>query len=71
MRERMPHIKIGDMEFNSEDLSDLGKAHLANFDFVEKQLRRMQSEILAFQTARQTYLVALKIEMDKATGVRK
>lgn len=64
----MPRIKIEDLDFNSEDLSDLGKAHLANLDFVEKQLRRIQGEVLAFQTARQTYLAALRAEVAKTTA---
>ncbi|PTV97439.1 hypothetical protein C8J27_101554 [Rhodobacter aestuarii] len=66
----MPRIKIEDLDFNSEDLSDLGKAHLANLDFVEKQLRRLQGEVLAFQTARQTYLAALKAEVAKTAAVK-
>ncbi len=64
----MPRIKIADLEVNSEDLSPLGQAHLANLDFVEKHLQRLQGEILAFQTARQTYLAALRAEMTKTAA---
>ena len=56
----MPKITIDDIEYNTEDLTDNGKAQLASLQFLEVQMSRLNSEIAVYQTARNTYLAALR-----------
>jgi hypothetical protein len=60
----MPKITIDDIEYNSEDLSENGKAQLASLQFLEVQMTKLQSEIAVYQTARNSYVAALKSELD-------
>ena len=61
----MPKITIDDVEYNTEDLSDNGKAQLASLQFLEAQMRKLNSEIVVYQTARLAYVAALKAELEK------
>ena len=61
----MPKITVDDVEYNSEDLSDNGKAQLASLQFLETQLAKLQGEIAVYQTAKSAYVSALKVELDK------
>ena len=60
----MPKITIDDVEFNSEDLSDNGKAQLASLQFVDAQMKKLQAEIAVYQTARHSYVSLLKNELE-------
>ena len=60
----MPKINVEGIEYNSEDLSDNGKAQLASLQFVESQMRKIESEISVYKTARSAYVAALKSELD-------
>ena len=60
----MPKITVDDIEYNSEDLSDNGKAQLASLQFLEVQMNQLKSEIAVYQTARQAYVAALKAELE-------
>ncbi len=60
----MPKIKIDDIEYNTEDLSENGKAQLASLQFLEVQMNKLKSEIAVYQTARNTYMTVLKAELD-------
>ena len=51
----MPKITVDDIEYNTEDLSDNGKAQLASLQFLEVQMNKIKSEIAVYQTARNTY----------------
>lgn len=62
----MPKIKIGDLDFNTEDLTDNGKAQVASLQFLEVQMQKLRNEIAVYQTARAGYVAALKAELDKA-----
>lgn len=59
----MPKITIDDIEYNTEDLSDNSKAQLASLQFLEVQMSKLNSEIAVYQTARNTYIAALKAEL--------
>jgi len=59
----MPIIKIDDIEYNTEDLSDNGKAQVASLQFLDAQMTKLQSEIAVYQTARNSYIAALKAEI--------
>jgi len=62
----MPKITVDGVEYNTEDLSDNGKAQLASLQFLEVQMKKLQSEIAVYQTARNSYIAALKAELEKA-----
>ena len=61
----MPKITVDDIEYNTEDLSDNGKAQLASLQFLETQLAKLQGEIAVYQTAKSAYIKALKVELEK------
>ena len=61
----MPKITVDDIEYNTEDLTENGKAQLASLQFLEAQMNKLQSEIAVYQTARNTYIAALKAEIEK------
>ena len=61
----MPKITVDNIEYNSEDLSDNGKAQLASLQFLETQLVKLQGEIAVYQTAKNAYVSALKVELEK------
>jgi hypothetical protein len=61
----MPKITVDGIEYNTEDLSDNGKAQLASLQFLEVQMSRLQNEIAVFQTAKNAYISALKAELQK------
>ena len=62
----MPKITVGGIEYNTEDLSDNGKAQLASLQFLEVQMAKLNNEIAVYQTARNAYVAALKAELAKA-----
>ena len=64
----MPKIKIDDLEYNTEDLSEDGLAQLKSLQYLETQLQRLRSDIAVYQTAQRTYAAALKAEIDR-TGI--
>ena len=61
----MPKITIDNIEYNSEDLSDNGKAQVASLQFLEAQMNKIKAEIAVYQTARHTYVATLKDELEK------
>ena len=61
----MPKITVDGVEYNSEDLSDNGKAQLASLQFLDVQLAKLKNEISVYQTAKSAYLSALKAELEK------
>ena len=62
----MPKITVDGVEYNTEDLSDNGKAQLASLQFLEVKMNKLQNEISVFQTAKGAYVAALKVELEKA-----
>lgn len=62
----MPKITVDGIEYNTEDLSDNGKAQLASLQFLEVQMKKLQSEIAVYQTARNSYVIALKNEVERS-----
>jgi len=61
----MPKITVDGTEYDTEGLSDNGKAQLASLQFLEVQMQKLKNEIAVYQTARKAYGTALKAEMDK------
>jgi hypothetical protein len=64
----MPKITVDGIDYNTEDLSDNGKAQLASLQFLEVQMNKLQNEIAVFQTAKAAYIAALKAELEKTAG---
>lgn len=60
----MPKITVDGIDYNTEDLSDNGKAQLASLQFLEVQMAKLNNEIAVYQTARNAYVVALKAELE-------
>ena len=63
----MPKINVDGIDYNTEDLSDNGKAQLASLQFLEAQMNKLKSEMAVYQTARNSYVVALKEALEKDT----
>ena len=61
----MPKITVDNIEYNTEDLSDNGKAQLASLQFLEAQMGKLNNEIAVYQTARNAYVKVLKEELEK------
>jgi len=59
----LPKIKLDEIEYNTEDLSERGQANLKSLQFLEVQMQKLRSEIAVYQTAQQTYVAALKAEI--------
>jgi hypothetical protein len=57
---QMPKFTVDNVEYNSEDLSENGKAQLASLQFLEMQMKKIKSEIAVYETARISYLAAFK-----------
>lgn len=60
----MPKITVEDIEYNTEDLTENGKAQLASLQFLEAQMNKLRSEIAVYQTARNSYINVLKTELE-------
>ena len=60
----MPKITVDGIDYNTEDLSDNGKAQLASLQFLEAQMNKLNAEISVYETARSAYVNALKSELD-------
>ena len=65
----MNTIKIDNVEYDIEKLSDDAKAQLVSLQFCEQELQRLQAQAAAYQTARQAYANALKISLDPTAGL--
>ena len=61
----MPNITVDGVEYNTEDLSENGKAQLASLQFLEVQMNKIQSELAVYQTARNVYTRALQEELEE------
>ena len=61
----MPKIKIDDLEYNTEDLSEKGLEQLRRLQFLETQMLHMRNEITVYQVAQSTYLSKLKAEIEE------
>ena len=60
----MPKIKIDGLEYNTEDLTDNGRAQLTSLQFLEGQMQKIRQEMAVYQTAHRTYMHILKAEID-------
>ena len=56
----MPTIKIDNVDYDLDKLSDDAKAQLISLQFCDQELQRLQAQAAAFQNARQAYAKALQ-----------
>ena len=56
----MPTIKIDNVDYDADTLSNEAKAHLIRMQFCDQELQRLQAQAAAYQTARQAYAKALQ-----------
>jgi hypothetical protein len=62
----MPKFTVDGIDFNTEDLSENGKAQLASLQFLEFQMRKIKDEIAVYNTAKTSYISGLKSELEKS-----
>lgn len=65
----MVKILIDNIEYDSETFSTQAKAQFQSIQFVDSELARLQAQASVLQTARNTYLNALRAEVQKNGGV--
>ena len=62
----MATIKIDNVDYDTETLSNDAKAQLASIQFCDQELARLQAQAAAYQTARIAYANALKDKLPTA-----
>jgi hypothetical protein len=60
----MATIKIDDVEYDSDKLSETAKAQVVSLQFVQTEISRLKSQLAVYQTAAAGYTTALKNELD-------
>ena len=60
----MAKIKIDDVEYDTDDLSDNAKAQVVSLQFNEAHMLRLRNELAIADTARVAYTNALKKELE-------
>ena len=63
----MTIIKIDNIDYDTDKLSDEAKAQLASIQFCDQELARLQAQAAAYQTARMAYAKALQTVLPSAT----
>ena len=64
----MPAIKIDNVDYDLDSLSDDAKAQLQSIQFVDQELSRLKAQVAAMQTARNAYVNALKAALPVVPG---
>ncbi len=64
----MPMIKIDNIDYDLDTLTDEAKNQLASLQFVDGELQRKNAEIAILQTARAAYSKALQAALPAFVG---
>ncbi len=64
----MPNLIIDNKSYDIDQLGDDAKAQVANLQYVETELQRLNATIAVFQTARNAYVAALRPLLATAKG---
>ena len=59
----MPIIKIDNVDYDTDTLSNEAKAQLVSMQFCDQELQRLQLQTAAYQTARIAYAKALQASL--------
>lgn len=62
----MPKVTVDDIEYNTEDLTETGRATLASLQFLENQMQKVRNEMSVYRVAQSSYIAALKVEIEKS-----
>ena len=62
----MTTIKIDNVDYDTDKLSDEAKAQLISMQFCDQELARLQAQSAAYQTARMAYAKALQAALPAA-----
>jgi hypothetical protein len=62
----MPIIKIDNVDYDTDKLSDEAQAQLISLQFCDQELQRLQAQSAAYQTARMAYAKALQAALPSA-----
>lgn len=60
----MNKIKIDNVEYELDTLTDKTKAELASLNFCDQEIGRLQMQIAALQTARHAYANEVKMTLN-------
>ncbi len=66
----MAKIKLDDVEYDTDDMSDNAKAQLASLQFNEAHINRLKNELAIADTAKIAYVNALKRELESADNTK-
>ena len=61
----MPKVTIDGFDYNTEDLSDTGKAELESLQFLESKMSELRNKIQMLNIAKNAYLRELKNELEE------
>jgi len=64
----MPKITIDGVEFNSEDLSENGKLQLDSLSYVDKEIKKLQTELSIIKNSKVIYSRELQRSIDAASS---
>lgn len=64
----MPKFTVDGIEYNTEDLSESGRAQLGSLQFLEFQMRKIKDEIAVYNMAKTSYIAGLKAELEKSNA---
>ena len=59
----MTTIKIDNVDYDTDTLSDEAKGQLASIQFCDQELQRLQAQAAAIKTARVAYAKALQLAL--------
>lgn len=62
----MTILKIDNVDYDFDKLSDDAKAQLVSMQFCDQELARLQAQAAAYQTARMAYAKALQAALPTA-----
>lgn len=62
----MAKVTIDGTEYETETLSDNGKAQVASLQFLQAHMQQLRNEIAVLETAKRSYQNALKTELNNA-----
>ena len=62
----MTTIKIDNIDYDTDKLSEEAKAQLVSLQFCDQELQRLQAQAATYQTARMAYAKALQAALPSA-----
>ena len=61
----MVKITVDGINYESDELSDVGRAQVASLQFVDEEIAKLQNTMAVYQTAQGAYAKALKSGAEK------